>query len=237
MSLEKKYAERHLYLLEEKINYKFRSLALLFQALKHPSVTNEFNSLYSYEKLEFLGDKCLNLIIAEKLFQLFPNDDEGVLSLKLNYLISGEIISRIGKKISLGDFIEMSFSEKQTNGGNKKSNLENCMEALIGAVYLDGGLENARKVALSLWDDMIEDAEYVKKDAKSQLQEWLQKNRYDLPQYILIERDGPDHDPIFKIELLAESLPKFEGTGKSLKEAQTKAAEFAVQYIENHVEI
>ena len=233
MILQKKYTERKLYLLEDELNYKFQSLDLLFQALKHPSVTNESNALFSYEKLEFLGDKVLNLVIAEKLFEIFPNDDEGILSLRLNYLISGNIISKIAKKIYLGNFIEMSFSERQTDGGNKKNNLENCMEAIIGGIYLDGGIENARKIALNLWNDFLNDSENVQKDAKSQLQEWLQKNKFDLPQYNLIEKGGPDHEPTFTAELIAGNLPKFHGTGKSLKEAQTKAAEFAMKYIKS----
>ena len=219
--------------MERELNYKFKSLDLLFQALKHPSMTNELNSLYSYEKLEFLGDKALNLIIAEKLFETFTNDNEGILSLRLNYLISGEVIFKVAKKINLGFFIEMSFSERQTNGENKKNNLENCMEAIIGAVYLDGGIENAKKIALNLWNDFLNEAANVQKDPKSQLQEWLQKHKFDLPQYHLIERTGPDHYPIFRTQLLAADLPSFHGTGKSLKESQTKAAESAMEYIKN----
>jgi ribonuclease-3 len=233
MILEKQYLERQLHLLENELNYKFNSLELLFQALKHPSMTNESNSLYSYEKLEFLGDKTLNLIIAEKLFEIFKNDNEGILSLRLNYLISGEVIFKIAKKINLGYFIEMSFSERQTDGGNKKNNLENCMEAIVGATYLDGGIESARKITLHLWNDFINEAINVQKDPKSQLQEWLQKNKFDLPQYNLIERSGPDHDPIFKTQLIAGNLPEFYGSGKSLKEAQTKAAGSAMNHIKN----
>lgn len=232
MILRRKYRERNLASLELELNdYKFKSLELLFQALKHPSVANDTNYLCSYEKLEFLGDKVLNLVMAEKLFEIFSEDDEGLLSLKLNYLISGEIIFKVAKKINLGEFIEMSFSEKQTNGTSKKNNLENCMEALIGAVYLDSGLTEVKRVILHLWSDVLKEADTVQKDVKSQLQEWLQKNKYNLPQYNLIERTGPDHDPTFKVELVADNLPKFEGLGKSLKEAQTRAADLAMNYI------
>jgi ribonuclease-3 len=233
MILQKQYTERQLHLLEKELDYKFNSLDLLFQALKHPSMTNESNALYSYEKLEFLGDKTLNLIIAEKLFEIFANDNEGILSLRLNYLISGEVIFKIAKKINLGYFIEMSFSERQTNGESKKNNLENCMEAVIGAIYLDSGIEDAKKTALNLWSDFLSEASNVQKDAKSQLQEWLQKHKFDLPQYNLTERFGPDHSPIFKAQLIAANFPKFEGIGRSLKEAQTKAAESAIEYIKN----
>jgi ribonuclease-3 len=198
--------------------------------LRHPSIQKS----HSYEKLEFIGDKVLNTVLAEALLKKFPKDDEGELSLKLNHLVSGKTIVQIAIKVELGKFIEMSQSEEQSNGQDKKGNLEDCMEAIIGGIFLDSDFEITKNVILKLWYDFLENAQKIEKDAKSQLQEWLQKNQLDLPQYILVDKHGPSHNPKFTVKLIAQNLPEFEAKGSSLKEAQSQAAKLAIAHIQSN---
>jgi carbamoyl-phosphate synthase small subunit len=224
------YDKRNLNVLESNLEYIFKSKNLLLQSLRHPSIQKS----HSYEKLEFIGDKVLNTVLAEALLKKFPKDDEGELSLKLNHLVSGKTIVQIAIKVELGKFIEMSQSEEQSNGQDKKGNLEDCMEAIIGGIFLDSDFEITKNVILKLWYDFLENAQKIEKDAKSQLQEWLQKNQLDLPQYILVDKHGPSHNPKFTVKLIAQNLPEFEAKGSSLKEAQSQAAKLAIAHIQSN---
>lgn len=229
--------------LEKEILYKFKNLNLLQNALNHPSILNPYkksndkskNFLGSYEKLEFLGDKVLNLIIAELLFNLFSNNNEGELSLKLNYLVSGKIISQIGSEINLMKYINISSCLKKNILNNAQKNIiEDCMEAIIGAIYLDGGFEDAKKSVSFLWKSKIEEGvDFILKDCKTKLQEILQKNGYKLPEYNVLKNEGSDHEPMFHIELnlMDEKFPKFYSKGRTLKIAQSEAAAQAVQFL------
>ena len=223
------YDKRHLNNLEENLHYTFKSKNLLLQSLRHPSIQKS----HSYEKLEFIGDKILNSILAEALLRKFSKDDEGELSLKLNHLVSGKTIVQIALQIKLGQFIEMSQSEEQSKGQDKKGNLEDCMEAIIGGIFLDSDFETTKNIVLKLWNDFLEKAQNIEKDSKSQLQEWLQKNQFELPQYILTDKQGPSHNPEFTVKLIAKNLPEFEAKGYSLKDAQSQVAKLAITHIQN----
>lgn len=236
--------------LEEEVFYKFKNSALLKRALNHPSILknktkpNSKNdseiqdypdSFGSYEKLEFLGDKVLNLVVAESIFRLFPNNDEGDLSIKLNYFVSGKIISQIAEEINLIKYINTALGVQKMILNNSKNILEDCMEAIIGAIYLDGGFLHAQKSVTSLWRNKIfQNINLIKKDFKTKLQEILQKNGYNLPKYNVFKNEGTAHQPIFYIELdLGEKkFPKFYGDGGSLKIAQSVAAQKAVEFLE-----
>ncbi len=218
---------RNLNVLEKKLAYNFKSKDLLHQSLRHPSVQRN----QSYEKFEFIGDKILNSVLAEALLRRFPKNDEGKLSLKLNHLVSGKMITKIATNIDLSNFIEMPEHEKRSSGHFRASNLEDCMEAVLGGVFLDSDFETTKKVILRLWKDFLNDSGSIEKDPKSQLQEWLQKNQKDLPEYVLVEKSGPSHSPHFTIELKADGLPPFKGDGLSMKEAESKAADLAIEYI------
>jgi ribonuclease-3 len=248
--------------LEEEILYKFKNINFLVKALNHPSILKfpkkipldnietgldfEKNTLLdsfrSYEKLEFLGDKILNLVIAELIFKLFANDDEGALSIKLNYLVSGKVISEIGSKINLTKYINMSLVLKKNILNISKNIIEDCMEAIIGAIYLDGGFYAAQKSIIFLWKEKIsESSNCISKDYKSKLQETLQKNGFELPVYKTIKTEGSDHEPKFfiKIEIsnnseIENTLPEFIGDGPSLKSAHLNAAKKAVEFFENN---
>lgn len=224
------YDKRHLHELEENLHYTFKSKNLLLQSLRHPSIQKN----HSYEKLEFIGDKILNSTLAEALLKKFLKDDEGELSLKLNHLVSGKTIVQIALKIKLGQFIEMSHSEEQSKGQDKKGNLEDCMEAIIGGIFLDSDFETTKSIILKLWNDFLEKAQNIEKDSKSQLQEWLQKNQFELPQYILTDKQGPSHNPEFTVKLVAKNLPEFEASGYSLKDAQSQVAKLAITHIQNN---
>jgi ribonuclease-3 len=234
--------------LEEEISYKFKNQELLKRSLNHPSILkfekksspiqkkdNSFDSFGSYEKLEFLGDKVLNLVIADVIFKLFPNENEGELSIRLNYLVSGKVISLIASEINLVKYINMSLSAKKIIINHSKSILEDCMEAIIGAIYLDGGFISAQKTVTRLWKSKISNtSNLISKDYKSKLQEILQQNGYPLPKYVLLKNEGSDHEPIFYIELYlgSEKFPKFQGIGSSLKAAQVDAAKKAFEFLE-----
>ena len=225
--------KRDLTQLEQRIRYRFKSKELLMRSLRHSSMLGES----SYEKLEFIGDKMLNLSLAYALVQEFPKDDEGQLSIKLNKLASGEIIAKVASRIGLGDFIEMSANEQQSNGKNRKNNLEDCMEGLIGGILLDSDFKTVVSVVLRLWDSLIKNAGAIEKDAKTQLQEWLQKKHKILPKYLLVQKEGVVHAPIFKVKLIAKGIPEFEITATTLKEAQTELAKMGLNYVNSHPKI
>lgn len=227
---------RNLSALEEEIHYKFKNIELLQKALRHPSIvrgnSKAKNSAQSYEKLEFLGDKVLNCVVAEALFKLFVNDSEGELSIKLNNLVSGKVINEIANQIYLIKFIQMSSAVKKIALSYSKNMLEDCMEAILGAVYVDGGFFAAQKSIIYLWKKKIQSVTYIVKDSKTQLQEILQKNGMPLPKYHILKNEGSDHEPIFHVEVeISSEYPRFQSVGRSLRIAQTEAANQAIDYL------
>ncbi len=205
--------------LEKKINLKFKNKDLLVQSLTHKS----FNPINNNEKIEFLGDRVLGLVIAKKLLEIYPEEKEGILDKKFASLVNKKTCLDIAKKINLASYV------KTFNPYNKKIKIEDKIisdscEALIGAIYLDKGFTNAEKTILNLWQDHIKKSVVTEIDAKTKLQELTLKNFKKLPTYKLISNTGPRHKPIFKVGVKLPNTKYFIASGKSKKEAEQNAA-------------
>jgi len=205
--------------LQKKINFKFKDLDLLIQSLTHKSFDTKNNN----EKVEFLGDRVLGLVIAKKLLEIYPDEKEGILDKKFASLVNKKTCLQIAKKINLEKYI-LTF-----NPNNKKIKIEDKIisdscEALIGAIYLDKNLAVAEKVILDLWKNRIKESVITQIDAKTTLQELTLKNFKKLPIYKLISNTGPRHKPLFKIGVKLPNTKYFFGSGKSKKDAEQNAA-------------
>ena len=205
--------------LERKIDIKFKNIELLIQSLTHKS----FNTNKNNEKIEFLGDRVLGLVIAKKLLEIYPNEKEGILDKKFASLVNKKTCLEIAKKINLNKFVLI------FNPNNKKIKIEDKIisdscEALIGAVYLDKGLNVAEKVILKLWKNHIKKSVITQIDAKTKLQEISLKNFKKLPTYKLISNTGPSHKPSFKVGVKLSNSKFFISSGKSKKDAEQNAA-------------
>jgi ribonuclease-3 len=205
--------------LEKKINIKFKNTNLLIQSLTHKS----HNSLKNNEKIEFLGDRVLGLVIAKKLLEIYPDEKEGILDKKFASLVNKRTCLEIAKNINLEKYI-LTF-----NPNNKKIKIEDkiisdCCEALIGALYLDKGLNITEKIILDLWKNHIKKSVVTQIDAKTKLQELALKNFKKLPIYKLISNTGPRHKPLFKVGVKLPNTKYFIALGKSKKDAEQNAA-------------
>ena len=205
--------------LEKKIDFKFKNKNLLIQALTHKSFDPNKNN----EKIEFLGDRVLGLIIAKKLLEIYPEEKEGILDKKFASLVNKKTCLEIAKKINLAYYV------RTFNPYNKKIKIEDKIisdscEALIGAIYLDKGFTIVEKTILNLWKDHIEKSVITEIDAKTKLQELTLKNFKKLPIYKLISNTGPRHKPIFKVGVKLPNTKYFIASGKSKKEAEQNAA-------------
>lgn len=210
--------------LQSTLGYQFSNVRLLELALTHRSLTREGQSA-SNQRLEFLGDAVLGLVIAEMLYSMFPNEPEGDLSKRLVSLVNGEQLAIIAHSLSLGDYLHLSGGEAEQGGRENPSNLEDALEALLGAVYLDGGLEAAKTIITRFWKDYATALKSPPKDPKTTLQEWVQGRGLPLPEYILISSDGPSHAPIFVIEVRVEGLSPVRAEAGVKKAAERLAAE------------
>ncbi len=205
--------------LQKKINIRFKNLDLLIQSLTHKSFDTKKNN----EKMEFLGDRVLGLVIAKKLLEIYPDEKEGILDKKFAALVNKKTCLEVAKKINLEKFI-LTF-----NPNNKKIKIEDKIisdscEALIGAIHLDKGLTIAEKVILDLWKNQIKESVVTQIDAKTKLQELALKNFKKLPTYKLISNTGPRHKPSFKVGVKLPNTKYFFGLGKSKKDAEQNAA-------------
>ncbi|KYW91690.1 ribonuclease III [Ehrlichia ruminantium] len=206
------------------IKYDFKNTQLLNEALTHPSVLSKDNNNFNYERLEFLGDAVLNLVISEMLFNIFPYDTEGNLAKKKTALVCGTKLVEIAQSINLGIFIIMSDGERSCGGANNANNLENALEALIGAIYLDGGLNAAKDFIFLFWKNSATHMKVPPQDAKTILQEWAQSKGFPAPSYHIINKSGPDHNPCFTVEVRINSHETLHATGHNKKLAEQKAA-------------
>ena len=205
--------------LEKKINLRFKNKNLLIKALTHKS----FNPNVNNEKIEFLGDRVLGLVIAKKLLEIYPEEKEGTLDKKFASLVNKRTCLEIAKKINLDNFIKTFNSDKKKIKIEDKIISDSC-EALIGAIYLDKGFNLVEKTILTLWKNHIEKSVITEIDAKTKLQESTLKRFKKLPIYKLISNTGPRHKPIFKVGVKLPNTKYFIANGKSKKEAEQNAA-------------
>ena len=207
--------------LENVISFKFKDQSILRRSLTHKSFDNDDNN----ETLEFLGDRVLGLVISEKLINDFPNDPEGLLDKRYSKLVNKETCYKVSQSLNLGDFILLGSTEISSKGNEKKSILADTCESLIGAIYSDSGYEESKKFICKFWDEEFESSDGNLIDPKSFLQEWTLKRYKELPEYKLLDQSGPDHDPLFSVELSFKEYKKATNEGKSIKDAEMKAAE------------
>jgi len=218
--------------LEERIGYKFRNSLLLAEALTHPSLGHEAQRYhFDYQRLEFLGDAVLQLIITEYLFRHFRAEAEGQLTKLRSRLVSREALRTHAAGLDLGRYILMGRGEESSGGRSRTSTLADAFEALIGAIYLDGGLEAAKEFILTQTrGDLAQLAETpVDINPKGQLQELLQSISPRSPVYELVSQSGPEHEKTFVSQVIWEGIVLGQGGGRSKKQAETAAALEAMQ--------
>jgi len=223
--------------LERRIGYRFRDRGLLEHALTHRSRVHEDASggVFDNESMEFLGDSVLGFAIADMLFRQFPQHNEGQKSKLKASIVSAASLARLGGKIGLGEFLILGRGEEKTGGRRKLALIADCYEALIAAIYLDGGIEPAQSFIERQFADLIEEARRTgahaafTEDYKSALQEWLQSHDRGLPAYRLAAELGPAHRRVFDVEVLVNGEPIARAEGKSKKEAAQAAARKALE--------
>lgn len=205
------------------LDYRFKNSDLLEQALTHRS----YSQINNNERLEFLGDSVLSLVISENIYQRESGADEGELSRLRSSLVKEEALARVARDIGLGDFIYLGGGELKSGGFRRSSILSDALEAIIGAIYLDSGFAPAKNTILHLYQDYLLNLPDIDslKDSKTQLQEYLQSKQLDLPDYTVIQTTGKSHDQIFTVSCNIESLKMhFNGTGSSRKKAEQNSA-------------
>lgn len=212
------------------IGYEFADPALARTALTHRSAV-EGNGK-TYERLEFLGDRVLALVIADMLFDAFPREDEGALAKRLVALVRRETLADVAARLALAPLIRLSRGEEEAGGRDNPAILADVCESLIGALYRDGGMEPARAFIERYWSALMEGTAEPPKDAKTSLQEWAQGRGFDLPSYRQIERSGPDHAPQFTIEVSVDDFPPERGEGPTKRSAEQIAAERLLSRLE-----
>jgi ribonuclease III len=205
--------------LEKIIDYNFKKKKLLEKALTHKSYDNFDNN----EKLEFLGDRVLGLVISEKLLEKYPNEKEGIIDKKFANLVNKKTCGLIAKKIDLKKFIHLGSSHKKLDRFADKISSD-CLEAIVGAIYLDSDLKSVEKFIFSFWDEYLLNSTVTLIDSKTKLQEFSLKKYKELPKYVFFKKTGPQHRPVFKTEVQIPNSKKVTGIGSSKKNAQQNAA-------------
>ena len=212
--------------LEKKIKVNFKNKNLLIKSLTHKS----FNKENNYEKLEFLGDRVLGLVIAKKLLEIYPNEKEGILDKKFASLVNKKTCLEIAKKIELQKYI-LTLNIKNKKNIIVDKVLADACEALLGSIYLENGFNSVEKVILNLWSHNIKDSVITKIDAKTKLQEFSLKKFKKLPTYKVISNTGPRHKPLFKVGVKLIDTKFYISDGKSKKDAEQNAAILCLQNI------
>ncbi|PVA06376.1 ribonuclease III [Thalassorhabdomicrobium marinisediminis] len=207
---------------QDRLGHSFAKPELLIRAVTHSSMSSPHRD--DNQRLEFLGDRVLGLVMAEALLKADPTAPEGLLAPRYNALVRKEACADVARQIQLGDVIKLGRSEMLTGGRRKEALLGDAMEAVIAAVYLDAGFEAAQARIIALWGDRIENVEADARDPKSALQEWAQGQGEEPPKYVEIDRDGPDHAPVFTIEARLQSGPAEQARAPSKRQAEQAAA-------------
>ena len=213
--------------LEKKINIKFKNFKLFAKSLTHKS----YDSIHNNEKLEFLGDRVLGLVITKKLLEIYPEDKEGILDKKLASLVNKKKCLEIAKSLGLEKFVLVGNSKKKLIKIENKI-ISDCCEALIGAIYLDQGFDVVENFILKVWKIHLKSSVVTFVDSKTKLQEYSLKKFKILPIYKLLDNSGPRHKPIFKVGVRLKNSKMAKATGNSKKDAQQKAATLLLKYLD-----
>jgi ribonuclease-3 len=221
--------------IQERIHYSFRDEELLTRALTHKSFANENRLAHHNERMEFLGDAVLNLVVSEYLMETCPEMSEGDLSRLRAAVVSEPSLAAVSRGIGLGEFLLLGKGEEQTGGRNKDSLLADSLEALIASVYLDAGQEEARSFVLAFFEEKIRTTCSARAtlDYKTELQELCQERLKILPEYRVVSETGPDHQKLFEVELSIRGEVLGRGAGRSKKEAEQRAAKEALEKLSN----
>ena len=205
--------------IEKIINLKFNDKELLSKSFIHKSYNKEINN----EKLEFLGDRVIGLIISKKLLNLYPNEKEGIIDKKFASLVNKKTCAKVFRSLNLKKFIKTGNSFKTIRSADERLLSDTC-EALIGAIYLDQGFVNTEKFVLNIWKHFIQDSKIIELDPKTKIQEFSLKKFKKLPIYKTIKKTGPNHNPFFQVSVQIENSKKYIGQGNSKKNAEQNAA-------------
>jgi len=212
---------------QARLGYEFDHPKLLIEAVTHSSMSSQTRS--DNQRLEFLGDRVLGLVIAQALFEKDMDAKEGLLAPRFNTLVRKETCAEVAQKIDLGSVLKLGRSEMVSGGRRKQAVLGDAMEAIIAAVYIDGGLSKAEKIILALWGQRIEAVKSDARDAKTALQEWAQARGLNPPIYETMSRKGPDHAPVFEIEVRLETGEKQQAIAGTKRKAEQAAASVLLQ--------
>jgi ribonuclease-3 len=216
--------------LERNIGYVFADRALLERSLTHASVGSGGGKTRDNEVLEFIGDRVIGLLAAERLAEIYPEVAEGDLTVRLHGLLNRDACARVARRMELGPALRLAGGETKTGGREKDSILSDACEAVMAAVYQDGGLAAAREVFLSMWVEEFAQVDAVQpRDSKTALQEWAQGQGRALPVYSVLARSGPDHAPLFTVSVTVEGLSPASADGRSRRDAEKAAAAALLQ--------
>ena len=213
-----------------RIGYTFKRPELLHRAVTHSSMSSPTRD--DNQRLEFLGDRVLGLVMAEGLFLADTSATEGQLAPRFNALVRKETCADVAREIDLGAVLKLGRSEMLSGGRRKEALLADAMEAVIAAVYLDGGFEAAKALVLRLWGERVTAVDADARDAKTALQEWAQARKLPPPKYVVVERTGPDHAPVFTIEAQLENGKSQSATANSKRQAEQAAAKVLLARLE-----
>jgi len=206
--------------LQASLDYHFKQRELLERALTHSSTGAASN----YERLEFLGDRVVGLVIAHIISETFPDESEGDLAKRHAALVQGKMLAKLARLVKLGDAMQLSDAERAAGGSENDNILADGLEGVIGALYFDGGLDEAKRIITRLWGNSIHIMKAPPQDPKTALQEWAQGRGLPLPIYELVGKDGPDHAPTFEIKVTVSGYPAWTSRGASRRKAEKEAA-------------
>lgn len=213
-----------------RLGHSFAKPEVLIRAVTHSSMVSPHRD--DNQRLEFLGDRVLGLVMAEALLKADPSAPEGLLAPRYNALVRRETCAEVAREIDLGAVVKLGRSEMKSGGRRKEALLADAMEAVIAAVYQDGGFDAARRVILTLWGKRIQNVATDARDAKTALQEWAQARGEVPPEYVEVARTGPDHQPVFTIEVRLASGPAQQATAGSKRQAEQAAAKALLEKVD-----
>jgi len=206
---------------QDRLGYRFVNTQLLELALTHASTGGNTN----YERLEFLGDRVLGLVVADLLYKTFPGEHEGALAKRHAALVCTETLAQVAQELDLSELVIASHGERSSGGAAQENLLADCMEAIIGAAYLDNGLAPCADIIGGLWGERIHKLSQPPMDPKTGLQEWAQARRLPIPVYEVTGKDGPDHSPIFHVTVSLRGFDPVSASGPSRRAAEKIAAQ------------